>query len=161
MLEEKILSDYRGSMKSRETLKSSTLAFLRAEMINLAIAKKKKVLDDNDTIAVIKKQIKQRQDSIEQFTKGSRLDLADKESQELEILKVYLPPELPAEEIKQIIEEAVTLTAAQDMKDMGKVMKEVTAKTAAAADSKLVSELVRERLQPKPAQNRIQTPTDC
>jgi len=146
MLEEKILNDYRAAMKSRETLKSSTLAFLRAEMINLAIAKKKKVLDDNDTIVVIKKQIKQRQDSIEQFSKGNRQDLADKEIQELEILKAYLPPELPIEEIKQIIEEAVALTAAQGMKDMGKVMKEAGAKIAGRADGKLVSDLVRERL---------------
>ena len=150
MLEEKILNDYRGSMKSRDALKSSTLSFLRAEMINLAIAKKKKVLDDNDTIAVIKKQIKQRQDSIEQFSKGNRQDLADKESKELEILKAYLPPELPAEEIKKIIEEAIVTTGAQDMKDMGKVMKEAGAKIAGRADGKLVSDLVRERLS-KPA----------
>jgi len=150
MLEEKILNDYKEAMKSRDALKSSTLSFLRAEMINLAIAKKKKVLDDNDTIAVIKKQIKQRQDSIEQFTKGSRLDLADKEAKELEILKSYLPPELPAEEIKKIIEEAIVTTGAQDMKDMGKVMKEAGAKIAGRADGKLVSDLVRERLS-KPA----------
>jgi len=104
------------------------------------------VLDDNDTIAVIKKQIKQRQDSIEQFTKGNRLDLADKEAKELEILKSYLPPELPAEEIKKIIEEAIVTTGAQDMKDMGKVMKEAGAKIAGRADGKLVSDLVRERL---------------
>ena len=152
MLEEKILNDYRGAMKSRETLKSSTLAFLRAETINLAIAKKKKVLDDSDTIVVIKKQIKQRQDSIEQFSKGNRQDLADKEIQELEILKAYLPPELPVEEIKKIIEEAVALTAAQGMKDMGKVMKEAGAKIAGRADGKLVSDLVRERLN-KPSQS--------
>ena len=146
MLEEKILNDYKEAMKSRDALKSSTLSFLRAEMINLAIAKKKKVLDDNDTIAVIKKQIKQRQDSIEQFSKGNRPDLADKEAKELEILKSYLPPELPAEEIKKIIEEAIVTTGAQDMKDMGKVMKEVSAKIAGRADGKLVSDLVRERL---------------
>ena len=146
MLEEKILNDYRRSMKSRDALKSSTLSFLRAEMINLAIAKKKKILEDNDAIAVIRKQIKQRQDSIEQFTKGSRLDLADKEAKELEILKSYLPPELPAEEIKKIIEEAVVLTAAQGMKDMGKVMKEAGAKIAGRADGKLVSDLVKLRL---------------
>ena len=151
MLEEKILNDYKEAMKSRDALKSSTLSFLRAEMINLAIAKKKKVLDDNDTIAVIKKQIKQRQDSIAQFSKGNRQDLADKESKELEILKAYLPPELPTEEIKKIIEEAVALTAAQGMKDMGKVMKEAGAKIAGRADGKLVSDLVRERLN-KPLQ---------
>ena len=150
MLEEKILNDYKEAMKGRDALKSSVLSFLRAEMINLAFAKKKKILEDNDVIAVIRKQIKQRQDSIEQFTKGNRLDLADKESKELEILKAYLPLELPAEEIKKIIEEAVVLTAAQDMKDMGRVMKEVGVKIAGRADGKLVSDLVRSRLS-KPA----------
>jgi len=146
MLEGKIFNDYKEAMKNRDTLKSSVLSFLRASLINVAIEKKKKNLDDNDCIAVIKKQIKQRQDSIEQFQKGNRQDLADKETKELEILKSYLPPELPAEEIKKIIEEAVALTAAQDMKDMGKVMKEITAKIAGRADGKLVSNLVRERL---------------
>jgi len=146
MLEEKIFNDYKEAMKNRDTLKSSALSFLRAAMINVAIEKKKKNLDDNDCIAVIKKQIKQCQDSIEQFQKGNRQDLADKETKELEILKSYLPPELPVEEIRKIIEEAVVLTAAQDMKDMGKVMKEVTAKIVGRADSRLVSDLVRERL---------------
>jgi len=146
MLEEKIFNDYKEAMKNRDTLKSSVLSFLRAAMMNAAIEKKKKNLDDNDVIAVIKKQVKQRRDSIEQFQKGNRQDLADKETKELEILKSYLPPELPVEEIKKIIEEAIALTGAQDMKDTGKVMKEVTAKIAGRADSKLVSDLVRERL---------------
>ena len=146
MLEEKIFNDYKEAMKNKDTAKSSTLSFLRAEVINVAIEKKKKALDDNEVITVIKKQIKQRQDSIEQFKKGNRQDLADKETKELEILKSYLPPELPLEELKKIIEEAVALTSAQDMKDMGKVMKEITAKITGRADSKLVSDLVRERL---------------
>ena len=146
MLEGKIFNDYKEAMKNKDTVKSSTLSFLRAEVINVAIEKKKKALDDNEVITVIKKQTKQRQDSIEQFQKGNRLDLADKETKELEILKSYLPPELTVEEIKKIIEEAAALTAAQDMKDMGKVMKEITAKIAGRADGKLVSDLVRERL---------------
>lgn len=146
MLEEKILQDYKEAMKNKDTVKSSTLSFLRAELMNVAIEKKKKALDDHEVITVIKKQIKQHRDSIEQFKKGNRQDLADKETKELEILKSYLPPELPLEELKKIIEEAVALTGAQDMKDMGKVMKEVTAKIAGKADGKLVSDLVRERL---------------
>ena len=68
-------------MKAREALKSSVLSFLRAEMINVAGAKKKNTLDDAETITVIKKQMKQRQDSIEQFTKGNRLEMAEKEKQ--------------------------------------------------------------------------------
>ncbi len=146
MLEEKIFNDYKEAMKNRDTLKSSVLSFLRAAMINVAMEKKKKSLDDNDVIMVIKKQVKQRQDSIEQFVKGSRQDLADKEAKELKILKAYLPLELSSDEIKQIIEETVLSTGAATIKDMGRVMKEVTAKIAGRADSKLISDLVRERL---------------
>lgn len=146
MLEEKILNDYKEAMKSRDALKSSVLSFLRADMMNLAVAKKKNKLDDSEAISVIKKQIKQRQDSIEQFTKGNRPEMAEKEKKEFEILKTYLPPELCAEELKKIIDEVIVLTEAQGMKDMGKVMKEVSAKVAGQADGKLVSGLVRERL---------------
>jgi len=146
MLEEKIFNDYREAMKSRDTLKSSVLSFLRASLINAAIEKKKKSLDDPEAIIVIKKQVKQRQDSIEQFQKGNRQDLADKEIKELAILKPYLPEELAGDEIKKIIEEIVVSTAASSIKDMGRVMKEVSAKIAGRADSKSVSDLVRERL---------------
>jgi uncharacterized protein YqeY len=133
-------------MKNKDGLKSSVLNFLRAEFMNVAIARKKKTLDDGDCLTVIRKQIKERQDSIEQFTKGNRQDLADKETKELQILKVYLPKELSEDEIKGIIEEAIVLTQAAGMKDMGKVMKEATAKIAGRADGKLVSELVKTRL---------------
>ncbi|MFA6130413.1 MAG: GatB/YqeY domain-containing protein [Candidatus Omnitrophota bacterium] len=146
MLEEKILNDYKEAMKARDTLKSSTLSFLRADMLNQATAKKKDKLDDPEIIVVIKKQIKQRQDSIEQFTKGNRLEMAEKEKKELEILKVYLPAELSAEEIKAMIEEAVVLTGASGIKDMGKLMKELTLRIAGRADGKLVSDLVKQRL---------------
>jgi uncharacterized protein YqeY len=146
MLEEKILSDYKEAMKARDALKTSVLSFLRADIINGQVAKKKNALDDTEVIAVIKKQIKQRQDFIEQFTKGERLEMAEKEKKELEILKAYLPAELSADEVKKIIEEVVVATAASGMKDMGKVMKEVNVKLAGQADGKLVSDLVRERL---------------
>ena len=150
MLEEKILSDYKEAMKSRDTLKSSILSFLRADMMNVAMARKKPKLDDSEAIAVIKKQIKQHLDSVDQFTKGNRLDMAEKETKELEVLKTYLPPELSIDEIKKIIEEVVSAVGAQDMKDMGRVMKEATLKIAGQADGRLVSDLVKERLS-KPA----------
>jgi len=146
MLEEKILNDYKEAMKARDSLKSSVLSFLRADMMNLAVAKKKKALDDSEVITVIKKQIKQRQDSIEQFTKGDRIEMAEKEKKELELLKPYLPPEISGDEIKRVIEEVMAATAASGMKDMGRVMKEVNARIAGQADGKLVSDLVRERL---------------
>ncbi len=146
MLEEKILNDYKVAMKNKDTLKASTISFLRAQMINLAIEKKKKNLDDNGCIVVIKKLVKQHQDSIEQFKQGNRQDLVDKENKELEILKSYLPQELPVDEIKKIIEEVVALTSASGIKDMGKVMKEVMAKIGSQADGKLVSDLLKDRL---------------
>jgi uncharacterized protein YqeY len=150
MLEDKILNDYKEAMKAKDALKASCLSFLRAEMINVAIAKKKAKLGDPDVLAVIKKQVKERTDSIEQFQKGCRPDLADKESKELKILESYLPPRLPKEEIQKIINEVVSSIDAKDMKDMGRVMKEVNARCAGAADGKIVSGLVREILS-KPA----------
>lgn len=145
-LEERILSDYKEAMKAKDALKSSVLNFLRAELMNTALAKKKSKLDDSEVIAVIRKQIKERQDSIEQFTKGMRQDLADKEAGEAAILKDYLPQELSADELKKIIEEAICLVGAQGLKDMGKVMKEAGAQAAGRADGKMLSDMVRERL---------------
>ena len=150
MLEEKILNDYKEAMKAKDALKSSVLSFLSAELINVAMAKKKKGLDDNEVIAVIRKQIKGRQDSIAQFKQGNRLDLAEKESKEWEILKTYLPQEMSADEIKKIIEETIAATGASSMKDMGKVMRELNSKVAGRADAKLVSDLVKQKLSPPP-----------
>jgi len=146
MLEEKILNDYKDAMKARDSLKSSVLSCLRAEMMNTALAKKKSNLDDNEVLAVIKKQVKQHQDSIDQFTKGNRPDLAEKEAKELKILETYLPAQLSAEELKKVVEEIVVSLGACGMKDMGKVMKEATSRVGASADSKALSELVRAKL---------------
>lgn len=146
MLEDTILNDYKEAMKAKDNLKSSVISFLRAELINLATSKKKNKLDDPDVISVIKKQIKQRRDSIEQFTQGGRLEMAQKEEKEMGILKSYLPPELSMDEIKKVIEEIVLSLGAATMKDMGKVMKEVNARISSQADGKLISDLVRQRL---------------
>lgn len=146
MLEEKILIDYKEAMKAKDALKSSVISFLRAEMINIATSKKKDKLDDPEVIAVVKKQIKQRKDSIEQFTKGGRLEMAQKEEREMEVLKGYLPPELSVDEVKKIIEEVILSISASGMKDMGRVMKEVNVKIGSQADGKLISDLVREWL---------------
>ena len=146
MLEEKIFNDYKQAMKNKDTIRSSTLSFLRSEIGNALIEKRKKNLDDAEVISIIKKQIKQHQDSIEQFKKGNRQDLVDKETRELEILKSYLPEELSAEEIKKVIEETILEAQASGPKDMGRVMKEVMSKIAGRVDGKLVSDLVKARL---------------
>ncbi len=146
MLEEKIFNDYKEALKNKDSVKSSILSFLRSQMMNAALEKKKDKLDDNEVIAVIKKQIKQHQDSIEQFKAGGRQDLIDKEIKELEIIKIYIPEELAPDALKKVIGEVVSELSASGMKDMGKVMKEVMARTAGKADSKLISDLVKQRL---------------
>ena len=146
MLEKKILEDYQQALKSKDALKASILSFLRAELNNFAIEKRKKELEDIDIFTVIKRLVKQHQDSIEQFQKGQREDLVKKEKGELEILESYLPKQLEPEKIKQVIEEIITATGATTIKDMGKVIKEVMAKIGASADAKSVSDLVKMRL---------------
>lgn len=146
MLEEKIMSDYKEAVKAKDSIRSSILSFLRSQFKYLAIEKRKDTLDDDEVISIIKKEIKKHQDSIEQFAKGNRQDLVDKETKELQILNTYLPKQLSGEEVKKIVEEAVKATAAQGPKDMGKVMKEVIAKIGQSADGKLVSDLVKARL---------------
>ncbi|MDO8675968.1 MAG: GatB/YqeY domain-containing protein [Candidatus Omnitrophota bacterium] len=145
-LEDKISQDYIQAMKARDTLRSSTLNFLRAEIKNAKIDKRVETIADADVITVIKKQVKQRQDSITQFRAGSREDLAVKEEQELRILQSYLPVALPLETLRAVVDEVIKSSGAVSMKDMGKVMKEVLAKVAGQADSQAVSALVKERL---------------
>lgn len=146
MLEEKIFNDYKEALKNKDKIKSSILNFLRANLMNLAIKLKNKSLDDNEVIGEIKKLVKQHRDSIEQFKQGQRDDLVAQESQELEILKSYLPPELSPDEISGIIDGVIREIQAKELKDMGRVMKEVMAKVASQADGKAVSELVNRKL---------------
>ncbi len=146
MLEEKIFKDYQIALKEKNSVKSSILNFLRSEINYYKIEKQKDKLDEQDIILVIKKQVKSHQDSIEQFEKGNRADLADKEKKELEILKTYLPQEISESELKAIIEEVLSSIPNVTIKEMGKIMKEVMAKTSGRADGKSVSDLVRQRL---------------
>lgn len=146
MLIEKILQDYQAALKQRDAIRASILNFLRSEMNYYAIEKKKDKLDDQDVIAVIKKQVKSHQDSIEQFEKGNRADLVEKEKKELEILKSYLPEELSEADLKKVIEEIFAVIPNASIKETGKIIKEVMAKTAGRADGKLISDLVREKL---------------
>ena len=145
-LEDKISQDYVRSMKARDTFTSSVLSFLRAQIKNVKVDKRLETIPDEDVISVIKKQAKQRQDSITQFKAGGREDLAQKEEKELVILRSYLPPEMPAEKLKNIIEEVVSASGATSIKDMGRVMKDVLVRVAGQADNQTIGALVKERL---------------
>ena len=146
MLEDQLQKDYIQAMKDRDTVKASTVNFLRAQLKNVRIEKRSETLEDKDVVVVIKKQIKQRQDSIEQYEKGGRKDLADKETAEMAILKSYLPEELSEQALQQFIEQAIRETGAQSMKDMGNVIKAVAVKAQGRADNRVVSELVKKAL---------------
>ncbi len=145
-LEEQINKDYIQAMKERNTVKSGTVNYLRAMIKQVKVDTRAEAMSDADVIAIIKKQIKQRQDSIEQFEKGGRADLADKEKVELAIMKVYLPAEMAVDEIQALIVEAIKESGASSVKDIGAVMKLVRDKAAGRADGKLMSELVKEKL---------------
>lgn len=149
MLEEKINKDYIQAMKDRDAIKSSTLSFLKSQLKYVRIEKKTEKLEDADIIATIKKQIKQRQDSIEQYKMGNRLELAEKEQKESEVLKNYLPQEMSSEQLTAVIQETIKEVQAVSIKDMGKVMKAVSVKVAGQADNRAISELVKKVLEGK------------
>jgi uncharacterized protein YqeY len=142
MLNDKIAADLKASMLARDAEKTGTLRMLKAAIEYHKIEKKQETLADADVISVIKKQVKQRQDSIEGFEKGGRTDLATKEKAELAILKAYLPEELSAAQLEEIVKATITEVGATGKTDMGKVMKAVQAKTAGRADNRLVSQIV-------------------
>jgi uncharacterized protein YqeY len=144
-LSDQVRADLTESMKARSAERTSVLRMLQAaiknEQINLMHE-----LSDEEVLTVIRKAVKQRHDSIEQYTKGNRPDLAEKEKSELEILKTYMPPELSDEEIESGVREIIASTGAQSKKDMGKVMKEATARYKGRADGKKIQEMVQRLL---------------
>ena len=140
-LSEKIRADLTESMKARDAERTSTLRMLQTSVKNEQINLKRE-LTDEETLSVIRKAVKQRQDSIEQYTKGNRPELAEKERSEMELLRAYLPPELTDEELEAGLREIVASTGAQSKKDMGKVMKEATARYKGRVDGKKIQEVV-------------------
>jgi uncharacterized protein YqeY len=140
-LSEQIRTDLTAAMKAQEKDRLSTLRMLQSaiknEQINIGHE-----LSDEEAMSVIRKAVKQRQDSIEQYTKGNRPELAEKERVEMELLKAYLPPELTDDEIESGVREIIASTGAQSKKDMGKVMKEATAKYKGRVDGKKIQEIV-------------------
>lgn len=146
MLTDKIAADMKDAMRARDTLRLGTLRMLKSALEYYLIEKKSEALTDADTISVIKKQVKQRQDSIAGFEQGGRTDLADKEKAELAILKEYLPEELAPDQVAAIIDETIAELGAESKADMGKVMKAVQPKLAGRADNRQVSQLVAARL---------------
>jgi hypothetical protein len=147
-LKEQIISELKESLKSGDSLKRDTLRFLSSAIKNVEIEKKKKEegLDDQETLEVIKRAIKQRKDSIEQYEKGGRGDLAEKEKKELEILSVYLPAQMNEKKIREEIKKVISDSGANSQKDFGKVMGMAMKKLNGQAEGDLVKKIVQEEL---------------
>ncbi len=143
---DKIAADMKDAMRAKDAIRLSTLRLLKSAVEYHKIEKKQEQLTDAEVTAVIKKQIKQRQDSIEGFEKGGRADLVEKEKAELSVLKAYLPEELSQAQVEEVVKATIAELGAATKTDMGKVMKAVQAKLAGRADNRLVSQIVSANL---------------
>src|SRR5438093_2419272 len=133
-------------MRQHDPLRLSALRMLKAALMNREV-ERGRALDDQESLQVVASLVKQRKDSIEQFTKGGRQDLADKEAAEIRVLEAYLPPAADPAAIERAVAEAIAETGATSSKDMGRVMKAAMAKLAGqTVDGKAVNELVRRKL---------------
>jgi len=136
------------AMRQHDVLRLSTLRMLKAALMNREVERGHK-LDDGEALQVIASLVKQRKDSIEQFTKGGRQDLADKEAAEIAVLSAYLPPAADPASVERAVADAIQETDARSPKDIGRVMKAVMGKLAGqSVDGKVINELVRQKLTP-------------
>ncbi len=146
-LEERLVDEMKQAMKANDKLRLSTIRMIRTGIKNKEIEQRKK-LDDDVILKVIQGMVRKGEESIEQFKLGGRMDLVEKETKEIEILKSYLPKPLSQEEILRIIDQTIEETHALSLKDLGKVMKSVMPKLGGKAEGGLINQLVKERLSP-------------
>jgi uncharacterized protein YqeY len=145
-LQEKFQSHLADAMRSKDQLRLSVLRMMKSAVKNKEVDKMK-ALEEGEVLAVLNTMVKQRKDSVEQFRKGGREELAQKEEAEIKIIEEYLPAAASDEDIQRAVEEAIQETGAASMKDMGKVMKATMARLAGkSADGSRVSQLVKEKL---------------
>ncbi len=144
-LNERIATDMKEAMKSQDKFKLSVLRMLKSA-IQLEKINAKKELEDNEVIAVIKRNVKQRKDSIEEFQKYNKIEEIESLKKELEILKGYLPEELTEEEIDKKIADIFEKLKPESIKDMGRIMKTLTEEIGTVADMGIVSKKVKEKL---------------
>jgi len=146
-LEERLVEEMKEAMKSNEKVRLSTIRMIRSSIKNKEI-ELRKPLDDEGIQKVIQGMVRKGEESLEQFKLGGRMDLVEKESKEIEILKSYLPQSLTQEEMIKIVDQTIQEVQATSLKDLGKVMKSVMPKLQGKADGKLINRLVKERLSP-------------
>jgi len=148
-LKERIDSDLKEAMRSKDELGTSVLRMLKSAVKYKEVEPGGHLLDDAGVHSVIQTLVKQRRDSIEQFRAGGRPELADKEAQEIARLQAYLPAQLSAEQLQAEVRAVIAEVGAKGPKDMGAVMKALMAKVQGRAEGKAVSEAVKAELTPK------------
>jgi len=142
-LKHQIQADMLGAMKAKDEIKLSALRMLKAAILKFEVAgAEKKEATDADVLSMVNKEIKSRMDSAEQFRKGNRPELADKEEKEIEVLKAYMPPQMGEDEILKLAQEAIAQTGAAKKNEMGKVMGVLMPKVKGMADGTLVNKIV-------------------
>ena len=142
-LREKINSDLLNAMKAKEEIKVGALRMLKAAIMKFEVSgAEKKDATDDEVIQIIKKEVKQRKDSIDAYTKGGRAELAAKEAAEMKILEAYLPAQMSEEEVKKVVSQVISQTGATSKADFGKVMGAVMAQAKGKADGQMVSKVV-------------------
>jgi uncharacterized protein len=147
-LQERVDSDLKEAMRAKDATKLGVLRMLKSALKYAAIAKSdaEAELSDAEAVQVIRKQAKQRQDSIESFEKGGRAELADKEKEELAILNTYLPQGMSPDELAKVVRETIAELGATSKAQMGAVMKALQAKVGGRADGKTLSSEVQKQL---------------
>ncbi len=145
-IRDQIMADVKAAMIAKESIKLTALRMLQAAIKNREIELRPDPINKDEVMGVIKKLVKQRKESIEQFQQAGRQDLVDQETTELKVLEVYLPQAMPREQVEAVVMDVIAALGAKSVKDMGPVMKEVVARTAGAADNKMVSEIIKAKL---------------
>jgi len=144
-IEDRLTEDYKVAMKAGDSQRRDVLRSVRAALKSAAIDKRESLTED-EALAVVTRQAKQRRESIEQFTLGGRDDLVEKEEADLEVIESYLPQQMSAEEIETLVRTVIDEVGATSMRDIGKIMKTIMPRTQGRADGKLVNEVIRSLL---------------
>jgi hypothetical protein len=144
-LKETIVADMKAAMRGKEVVRLETIRLLRAAIQRREVDDRVE-LDDQGVVQIIQKMVKQNSDAAEQFSKGGREDLADKEKAGISILESYLPEQMPEDEVTALIEQVISESGAESMKDMGKVMGILKARTQGRADMGAASAKIKSLL---------------
>ena len=141
-LQERVSQEIKAAMLAKAADRLSALRMLKSALGYAQIERKTENLPDADVVAIVQKEVKKRRDSVEQFEKGGRAELAAKEKEEIAVLEMFLPKALSPEELEKLVRAAIQELGATSKKDMGPVIKAVQAKAAGSADGKSISALV-------------------